>query len=308
MKDRVLRQEARDFDRIYKERSRGVKSILVAHDERIEYYFYKNPWRYDFSRQYAFGNALKDLEQIVRTKKNINILDIGCGNGWFSLNANIRNRNHWDCIDLSKRGILTAEKYKSKLVIDKNSYFYTSLENYNVAKKYDVITCVNTLHHLRNLETFFKKVRAHLKHNGTIFIHDVSSDIFSETNGAFVLLLRTIFNFGNKIKYFEGFKSLNISKRLEMIIHEWQNETDEGKQSYCDHRHSSEEIKSFLCRKFRKTYYKEEGGILMRFLGGLRGKKRALRKISRELIDLEKTLLMKKIIAPYTYTFIGKLK
>jgi 2-polyprenyl-3-methyl-5-hydroxy-6-metoxy-1,4-benzoquinol methylase len=308
VKDLILQQEARDFDQIYKERAQGLGSILVGTDQRVEDYFYKNPWRYDFSRQYAFGSILKDFAEFMADRKGLNILEIGCGNGWFSLNANIKNINHWDCIDISHKGVVMAEEQKHKLGVTKNSYFCASVEEYKTTKKFDVITCVNTLHHMRDLENFFKKVKAHLKPGGRVFIHDVTSDLFSETNGAFVLLLRTIFNLNDKIKYFEGFKSASLSKRLEEIVYEWQQETDKGKQSCCDHFLSSKELKAVLDRKFRRISYKEEGGILMRFLGGLRGEKQALREIAKELIDLEELFLLKKIITPYTYTFIGKLK
>ena len=308
MKDPILQQEARDFDEIYKARAQGLRSVLVGKDERLEDYFYKNPWRYDFSRQYAFGSVLKDFTQLIGHRKGLDILEIGCGNGWFSLNANIKNSNHWDCFDISHSGIAMAEEQKHKLGITKNSYFCSSVEDFKSAKKYDIITCVCTLHHLRDLGIFFKKVKAHLKPKGRIFVHDVTSDLFSETNGAFVLFLRTIFNVNDKVKYFEGFKSADLSQRLESIVHEWQEETDGGKQSCCDHFHGSKELKAFLDRKFCKLEYSERSGILMRFLGGLRGEKRVLRKTAQALINLEKMLLQKKIITPYTYTFIGKLK
>ena len=58
-----LRKESRDFDIINEKRSVNVKSILVD-DTRIEEFFYKNPWRYDFSRKYAFGIVLEEFKKI----------------------------------------------------------------------------------------------------------------------------------------------------------------------------------------------------------------------------------------------------
>jgi len=62
-----LSKEAKDFDKINKERFKHVKSILI-NDERVEDYFYKNPWRYDFSRKYAFENIIKEFEKIKKRK------------------------------------------------------------------------------------------------------------------------------------------------------------------------------------------------------------------------------------------------
>ena len=144
--------------------------------------------------------------------------------------------------------------------------------------------------------------------NKKIFISDVSPDLFLETNGLFVLLIMTILRFTKNIYYFEDLKISNINLELEKIIFEWQNETDNLDQSYHDHYHSTQEIVNFLKDNFSGILYKEYGGILMRLLGGLRGKISLLKELSEKLIGFEKLLLDKKIIGPYSYTFIGKLK
>ena len=155
-----LEKEARDFDLINKERSKNIKSILID-NERLEDYFYKNPWRYDFSRKYAFGNIIEEFKRITN-KDGLNILDIGFGNGWFSINANLENKNYWECIDISTEAISTAEIYRNKFAINKNSYYINSLENFKSNKQYDIITCINTLHHLTNLDIFCSKIKKYL--------------------------------------------------------------------------------------------------------------------------------------------------
>jgi len=302
-----LKREAVDFDLIYKERFENMKSILI-NNERVEDYFYKNPWRYSFSREYAFGSILRDFRQVKGKRKGLRILDIGCGNGWFSLNANINNIDHWDCIDISSEAIAVANKYKKRTDITKNSYRIEKLESFRGNKKYDIITCVNTLHHLTNLNLFYSKIKDYLKPGGKIFIHDVSPDLFLEMNGIFVLLIRKILRFTDKVKYFEDFKTSDIQVNLKKIIYEWQNETDDLKQSHHDHYHSTPEIVSFLRNKFVEVSYKQQGGILMRLLGGLRGDMFELKRLARELIAFEKLLIDRRLITPYNYTFIGKIK
>lgn len=192
--------------------------------------------------------------------------------------------------------------------VTNNVYSVKSFEDFQENKKYDIIICVNTLHHLLDLELFYTKIKEHLKQDGKIFIHDVCSDLFSEINGVFVLFLRTILRYTDNIKYFEKFKNENLNNRLDNIVLEWQNETEDTKQSYNDHCHSTEEIIDFITGKFTEILYKQYGGILMRLLSGLRGEVSNLEKLSEKLIEIENFLLHKKIIKPYTYTFIGQLK
>lgn len=303
-----LKRETKDFDLIYKERSKNVKSILIG-DERVEDYFYKNPWRYSFSRKYAFGMIIQEFRKLKEVDRGgLHILDIGCGNGWFSINANLDNKNHWDCIDISPKAISVAKKYKKDLNITNNSYYVKSLEGFKKNKKYDIVTCVNTLHHLTDLNIFYLRVKGHLKPNGKIFVHDVSPDLFSEVNAVFVLLIRTVLGFTHEVQYFEDFTTSDISEQLEAIIYEWQNETDNKKQSYYDHYHPTQEIIAFLKNKFAEISYKQHGGILMRLLGGLRGEMSLLKRLSEQLMTLEKLLIDKRLIGPYNYTFIGELR
>jgi len=201
-----------------------------------------------------------------------------------------------------------ANTYKDKFNLTKNSYYVNSLEDLERNKKYDIITCVNSLHHLTDLDLFYSKVKKYLKPNGQVFIYDVSPDLFSEINGSFVLLIRTLLMFTEKVKYFENFKVLDMDTKFKKILYEWQNEIDDlKKQSHNDHYHSTPEIISFLKNKFVEISYKQYGGILMRLLGGLRGDISLQKKLSKQLIDFEKLLINKKLINPYTYSFIGKL-
>ena len=57
-----LIKETEDFDNINKERYENVKSILINND-CTETYYYKNPWRYNFSHKYTFGRIIDDFIQ-----------------------------------------------------------------------------------------------------------------------------------------------------------------------------------------------------------------------------------------------------
>ncbi|MFA5089587.1 MAG: class I SAM-dependent methyltransferase [Candidatus Omnitrophota bacterium] len=304
-----LKKEADDFNSIYKKRFHNLKSILINKDKRVEDYFIKNPWRYEFSRNYAFGGIIRDFKQFKKNRgSSLHILDVGCGNGWFSLNANGDNRDYWDCIDISKEAIKTANKFKKELKITKNEYHLKSLEDFSSNEEYDIVSCVHTLHHFTDLDVFYKKVRMYLKKEGMIFIQDVSPEQFSETNAGFVLLIKEILKLTDNIRFVPDSKALGLSARLQHTIYEWRNETDNLAQSHHDHWHSSKRILAFLRKRFIEVFYKETGGMMMRLLGGLRGEMPRLERMAQQLIALEKLLLDRKIIKPYGYTFIGKIK
>jgi len=301
-----LDKEADDFDKINIERAENAQSILID-DERVESYFYKNPWRYKYSRLYAFGSIVEEFNNSLNGKKDLEILEIGCGNGWFSINSNLNNANSWTCFDLSPEAIKIANKYKLDNRIIRNQYFVQNIDKYVTDKKFDVICCVNSLHHFTNLEGFSKTVISLLKPDGFLYIYDVCSDRFDEKNAALVMLIRTILVETKNVSYFENFDSEDINSDFEKILFEWQEETDDLKQSEHDHAHGTDEILNCLRENFKTISYVEHGGILMRLLGGLRGNLDDMEKLSKKLISIEQYFLKKTLIKPYTYSYIGKV-
>jgi 2-polyprenyl-3-methyl-5-hydroxy-6-metoxy-1,4-benzoquinol methylase len=297
-----LRNEAKAFDGVYKERFKRMESILLD-DDRIEDYFYKNPWRYGFSRRYAFNRIIEQFNRVIPQKPGLSILEIGCGNGWFSINANISNKNKWDCFDVSLGAITTSRLY-AKRYQSTNAYRVASLENFRSRKKYDVIACVNTLHHIRDLTDFSKTINTYLKHDGLIFIHDVSPDYFGMRNASYVLTIQLLLSLTGQF-YQSDTPGNDFQKNIGRIIQEWQNETEDVKQSVNDHVRGTDDILAFLNRSFRKIHYSANaGGILMRLLGGIRGENSEA--IGNMLINLENYLLEQQLISPYTYCFVAK--
>lgn len=307
MNELELELEAKEFDAINDERSKNIQSIIVF-DDRVESYFYKNTWRYPITRDYAFGTVLNQFSELIKNEKNeLNILEIGCGNGWFSINANLKNKHKWFSFDISKVAIDNANKSKEKYGLTKNNYAVESLENFATNEKFDYVVCVNSLHHLTDLELFYTKVRQYLKPEGKLFINDVCSDYFDTNNAILVLIIRTILQETEKINYFEKFRTNDFDKQIEGLLLEWQNETDDIKQSVHDHAHTSDEILWILNNQFMKIDYKLNSSFLMRLLGGLRGKNEDIENLIKQLIRIEKSLLERKLVQPYTYTFIGKI-
>lgn len=293
--------EAKDFDRIYRSRLKGMNSILLSND-RVEKYFFKNPWRFGFSRIYAFKSIIDRFNEVVGRKTGQRILEVGCGNGWFSINANLDNQNEWECFDVSRMAIRVARYYAKKNKV-LNIYNVFSVNDFKSKQKYEVIVCINTLHHFDNLNAFKKLVNSYLKKNGLIFLYDACPDRFNTNNAACVLIIELLLT-ELGLYYLKADVRGNIADMLEKILFEWKNETEDKKQSVNDHYYPTDYILNFLNKTFKKIQYSEHGGILIRLLGGLRIKHPE--KIVKRLIEAEELLLKKGIISPHSYCFIGK--
>jgi len=104
------------------------------------------------------------------TKKNINILDIGCGNGFF-LNL-LENDGYRLCegIEPSIEAINNNNNNNIKI-------HHGLFDNIELDNKYDLITCFMTLEHIEDLNSFITKAKKILNKQGTIVfvVHNYES-------------------------------------------------------------------------------------------------------------------------------------
>jgi len=301
-KDIDINKESEDFNKIYSERFANMKGIMLD-DNRVENYYYNNPWRYGFSRDYAFQQILSSFEKILpsETCRPLQILEIGCGNGWFSININKKNNYKFTSIDVSQVAINNARTYSQKNGVTNNEYICSAFETFDCHDEYDFVVCINSLHHFIDLEKFCNKCRNLLSKKGSIYIYDVCPDRFNINNATYVYLIELILSKTNN--FYKECNYLNVKEALNRILDEWQSETESLKQSIHDHAHDTETILKCLRKNFIEKDYSEHGGILTRLLGGIRGP--SIESLGKALIEVEKVLLEENMIAPYNYCFVG---
>ncbi len=101
-------------------------------------------------------------EKIVKkhTKQNPQILDFGCGAGYF-LEHLITKKYEADGLEVENE---TAKQTETRL----NKKIYSSIES--ISNKYDVITAWHVFEHLYNLNEDIKQLKSKLKDNGKIII------------------------------------------------------------------------------------------------------------------------------------------
>jgi ubiquinone/menaquinone biosynthesis C-methylase UbiE len=103
-----------------------------------------------------------NLSRIVNAKKGIHILDIGCGEGFFTRLFCEQGATVVGA-DIAKELIAIAQKKSADII-----YFATPADNVSFAvdSSYDVVTCVLALQNIERIETVFQEVSRVLKPGG----------------------------------------------------------------------------------------------------------------------------------------------
>jgi SAM-dependent methyltransferase len=114
-----------------------------------------------------------------------NVLDIGCGYGWFELNALKRNVNKITGIELSEKDIETAKKN----IHAENVEFHTYANEKDETvirlpfddEQFDTVVSWEVLEHIpKNMETqFFKEAHRVLKNGGVFYLSTPHRHFFS---------------------------------------------------------------------------------------------------------------------------------
>ncbi|MDO8609261.1 MAG: class I SAM-dependent methyltransferase [bacterium] len=164
-------------------------------------YYQEPPYSSNFNMWY-FQNKLDEILKIYR-KKNISILDVGCGWGDF-LEIVKKAKIPYLGIDTSKEaiGICRSKKLNCKYV-DVQTLSRIS------SQKYTVITCFQTIEHLPNPISFLKSVRSLLHKNGIIIFTTPNND------SPFRKILGPYWPVYNTDSHFVFFDSRTLQKTLK---------------------------------------------------------------------------------------------
>mgnify|MGYP000954079121 FL=1 len=121
----------------------------------------KNPLKY-----LAFSESMYyPVYRYLKGKKNLRILEVGCGNGYLSYSMNKLGHNVTG-IDLSANAIANAKKNYG------NYFVNSSVEDFskNNNEKYDLIVSTEVIEHVKNPVLFFKELYHLLNKNGTLIL------------------------------------------------------------------------------------------------------------------------------------------
>ncbi len=98
------------------------------------------------------------LSNIIKNNNNFNILDLGCGPGWFVNSTSYKfNKVNVTGVDFNPIAINFANKVKHELNL-KTKFMVADLFKINFNKKFDLITSLGVLHHTNNCLKGIEKI------------------------------------------------------------------------------------------------------------------------------------------------------
>lgn len=109
--------------------------------------------------------------------EKLNILDIGCGGGILTepmarLGGNVTG------LDSNQNAIKIAKKHAKKSSL-RISYFSDNIQKFKPKNQYDVITCMEVVEHVTNLENFISEAKKYLKPNGFFIGSTINKSVSS---------------------------------------------------------------------------------------------------------------------------------
>ncbi|AOW21474.1 class I SAM-dependent methyltransferase [Urechidicola croceus] len=127
--------------------------------------------------------TLERFLKYIHTKKNLSILDLGCGNGWFS-NAMTINNNKVVGIDINS---IELEQAVRVFTNNKKLQFYYAdifkLEN-QFKNQFDIITLNACIQYFENFKHTIETIKTFLKEDGELHILDSPFYTSKDINGA----------------------------------------------------------------------------------------------------------------------------
>jgi ubiquinone/menaquinone biosynthesis C-methylase UbiE len=113
-------------------------------------------------------------------KKGMNVLDLGCGTGWATLEIASRLEGTGKVVglDLSEGMIEQARKKLPRFRYDNVEFVQESASSLNCDACFDYVVSTNAFHHFADKEQVFANVWQSLKRGGTFVIQDFSRDFF----------------------------------------------------------------------------------------------------------------------------------
>lgn len=317
----TLRQESNAFSSQIEERIKNGHIPDLRFSTPCDY-FYNNSWRRPEYVELDFGEIFTIIknaitENIGKLGRNIQILEVGCGPGYISLEL---CRHGFDVvgIDVSEKCISYAEHFsnsdplKNKRGDTKLDYicgdFFSDSRLQN--DSFDVILFVSSLHHFSNQDQVLKRAKSLLRPSGLLIAHEPVRDMVTKGNASFNHLLRVLLSLGNGFyKRTNAVTDPNIlTSEIESLFNEMRYELDDGNklQSVNDNEAGYKEMLPALNSNFSEILFNWRYAFFHEIIGGLRFDDEVNFQLAKYLRDMDKLLCELKVLQPTEFFYVGK--
>lgn len=141
--------------------------------------FCKDAFGEDFSQD-GFSNVeqINMILQYIPQKDNVNILDIGCGNGKMLGYLQKKTNAYIHGFDYSEEAIKTA-----RFLFPYNSHFKEGIigEIDFPEEMFDVVISMDTMYFAKDMTVFVAQIKKWLKQNGVLFVGYQEGDVMPKT-------------------------------------------------------------------------------------------------------------------------------
>ncbi|HDK25884.1 MAG TPA: class I SAM-dependent methyltransferase [Candidatus Atribacteria bacterium] len=288
--------EEEDFDRQILERIQHGYIPDIRNLKRVDY-FYNNMWREPRFFEIYF---LPKIKYVLSHIEGINVLEVGCGPGYLSLEIARMGKNVLG-IDYSCESIKVAKKYGEKypnLKYECVDYF-----KFKTRQKFDTIIFFRSLHHM-DIDAAIKKTIDLLVDQGTLIICEPIRAEFTYENALFALLLRlalqTNITYKDKIKLLDEHSLVDLQKN----IYEEYKYLGNFKQSDNDKNITFDDIYRILRKNFNIQDFILEDSVIEKIIGSLRGSYRF--EAAEMLKKIDEKLVRENFLKPTSVSLVAK--
>ena len=151
-----------------------------SRDEYIADEFDRAAGSYDKSRLVkSFQHRTQALViDRMRLEKGMNVLDLGCGTGWGSIDiaAKLEGTGKVIGLDLSGKMVDRAKQNLSMFSYDNVEFSIGSATSLDYHDYFHYVISTNAFHHFENKELIFSRVWSSLRHDGIFMVQDICDD------------------------------------------------------------------------------------------------------------------------------------
>ena len=131
------------------------------------YLRHKNKHEYLSWKKDYWKNILENIEDVAPVDAVKTICDLGCGPAGIFI---AMPQNNITAVDPLLNEYEKQIPFFSKSYYPNVQFVESTMENFSVAAKYDLVFCMNAINHVHDIEKAFDKLKAICTENGTVVI------------------------------------------------------------------------------------------------------------------------------------------